>query len=271
MTWRFAGASVVGVSHTHTATPCQDYHLCEEHPLANGATVLILAAADGAGSASRSLEGAKRACNRFRDAVASLFNGGGQLEDITEDFMAEWLAQFQDAIGDLADREGLETRDFACTLLAAALSAEGGVFFQVGDGAMIVSTPETPDEYNCVFWPDKGEYANVTTFITQEQAREEFQYRRCLEPCVEVALLTDGMERLALHFLTRTAHNPFFRALFAPVRHQEKHGHSQEMSERLRDFLGSPQVNSRTDDDKTLILASRYAHPVIQDETDLRQ
>src|SRR5579862_7288680 len=98
MAWRFASASAIGASHSRTETPCQDYHLCVEHPAATGETVLIAVAADGAGSAARSQEGAKRACNRFRDAVVTLFNGGGRLSDITRDFIAEWLVQFKEAI-----------------------------------------------------------------------------------------------------------------------------------------------------------------------------
>jgi predicted alpha/beta hydrolase family esterase len=258
MAWRFASASAAGTSHTHTGAPCQDYHLCVEHPAPTGETVLIAVAADGAGSASHAQEGAKRACNRFYDDIAALFNHGGQLADITQEFLADWLARFQNAIREHAEQKELTTRDFACTVLAAVLTEHGSVFFQVGDGAIVVASPDAPDDYRCVFWPDKGEYANVTTFATQEEAIEQFHYDYCVEPVCEVAVLTDGLERLALHFQSRSAHAPFFRAMFVLTRKQEKHGRSQEMSERLQTFLCSPQVNGRTDDDKTLILASRY-------------
>jgi hypothetical protein len=64
------------------------------------------------------------------------------------------------------------------------------------------------------------------------------------------------LQRLALHYEGRTAHAPFFRPMFAPVRAADP-GRAETLSTQLAAFLGSQPVNARTDDDKTLVLATR--------------
>jgi hypothetical protein len=69
-----------------------------------------------------------------------------------------------------------------------------------------------------------------------------------------VALFTDGLERLALRFDCRTPHIPFFDPLFRALRTASD---LQSLNDGLRQFLASDSVQIRSDDDKTLILASR--------------
>ncbi len=74
----------------------------------------------------------------------------------------------------------------------------------------------------------------------------------------ELALFTDGLERLALDFATNTAFPGFFEPMFKPLKITNA-GRQRELSRELRTFLDSPRVIERTDDDKTLILARRIA------------
>jgi serine/threonine protein phosphatase PrpC len=71
--WRVLGASVVGVSHVAHGTPCQDAHA---HRLLPGG-LLAVAVADGAGSASRSDEGAKAAVEAALDALERIAREAG--------------------------------------------------------------------------------------------------------------------------------------------------------------------------------------------------
>lgn len=256
MTWKYAFGSATGTSHLGANIPCQDFGLCDVLTTPAQETILVAVTADGAGSAKRSQVGAQLACNLFQAEMAVLFLEGGHLAQITRSFIVEWLTRFQSEVAVRAADEGLLVRDFACTLLAVVLTEDAGVFVQVGDGAIVISCQDDADEFAWIFWPDKGEYANMTTFATQEEAKEQFLYDFKQEAFQEIALFTDGLERLALNFQSGSTHNPFFRAMFAPVRASEP-GYSQELSERLQAFLNSPQVNARTDDDKTLILATR--------------
>jgi hypothetical protein len=72
----------------------------------------------------------------------------------------------------------------------------------------------------------------------------------------EVALFSDGLQRLALSFEQRTPHTPFFEPMLKVLRSKEPLD-CAALDGQLAGFLDSPQVNERTDDDKTLVLASR--------------
>jgi hypothetical protein len=254
--WKYTFASVVGTSHTKTDAPCQDASACCVLNTTGGDPVLVAIAADGAGSASRAEVGSALACDLFINEMHALFESGGALEDLTRDFAIAWVAHFHNEVTYRADAEGLRPRDFACTLLAAVVGAEMSVFLQIGDGAIVISESGEPDEYTWVFWPQKGEFANITTFATDEAASEHLEYSLVPHSIHEVALFTDGLERLALKFDTQEAHAPFFIPMFNPLRRAPE-GHAENLSTALESFLNSQQINDRTDDDKTLILATR--------------
>ena len=254
--WRYAFASVVGTSHTRGALPCQDASECRLLYTEAGEPVLVALVADGAGSASHSAEGARLACALLLGEIATLLDTGGAIEAITRDFVVAWLTHFQHAIAERAEAQGCAAREFACTLLAAVVGEGCGVFFQVGDGAIVVADRDAPDEYGWIFWPQRGEYENVTMFITDPRAAEHLEHEFGAGRYAELALFTDGLQRLALHFASTSVHNPFFRPIFPPLRAQSP-GHLPDLSAALGRFLDSPAVNGRTDDDKTLVLATR--------------
>jgi hypothetical protein len=144
-------------------------------------------------------------------------------------------------------------------MLGAAVGHDRAAFFQIGDGAIVVSNRSEPDDYGWVFWPQHGEFANQTNFITQGNALGLLDFEleeRCID---EIAMFTDGIERLVLDLRGKTAHAPFFRTLFTWLANTEEAAVNEEIntSEIIRRYLSSKQLNDRTDDDKTLILASR--------------
>ncbi len=256
--WRYAFASVAGTSHSRGDVPCQDASVCQVFATAAGAPVLVALVADGAGSASRSAAGAQLACALLLEEIATLLQTGESIARMDRDFVVAWLTHFQHAVAERAEAEGGTSRDFACTLLAAIVSDEAAIFFQVGDGAIVVADPDEPDEYGWIFWPQRGEYENVTVFITDPRAAEYLEHEIGTRSFPEIALFTDGLQRLALHFASASVHNPFFRPIFPPLRAGSP-GYLPELSAALARFLDSPAVNGRTDDDKTLVLATRRA------------
>jgi hypothetical protein len=91
------------------------------------------------------------------------------------------------------------------------------------------------------------------------------------ERCVdEIAIFTDGIERLVLDLQNKTAPAPFFRTLFGWLTKSEPAAAGGEIpaSEVVSRFLSSKQINDKTDDDKTLILASRRPALTAQDLVD---
>jgi hypothetical protein len=231
--------------------------------------VLLAVACDGAGSASRSLDGATLAVERFLRDFGDVSRSFG-LDGITKEFVEDWLSRIRAEIRDRAETHDLSPREFACTILGAVVGEQRAAFFQIGDGAIVVSNRSEPDDYGWIFWPQHGEFANQTNFITEDNALEILEFER-EERCVdEIAMFTDGIERLVLDLQEKTAHAPFFRTLFGWLITTEPAAVGGEIpaSEVVSRYLGSNQINDRTDDDKTLILASRRPDPNIQDLAD---
>ena len=69
-------------------------------------------------------------------------------------------------------------------------------------------------------------------------------------------MFSDGLQRLALDFAKTIPFEPFFQGLFPSVRAMSADD-GEKLTQSLTDFLNSPRINERTDDDKTLILATR--------------
>jgi hypothetical protein len=243
--WRVLGASVIGTSHQRTGLPCQDAHGFRALP--GG---LVLAAADGAGTAERSHEGARLAVDALLDALAQNLAFSWPAGD------AEWrsalavgYAAARAAVLALAQAEGASSRLFASTLVCAVVSSAGVAAAQLGDG-VVAALAE--GEWFTVAAPQKGEYANETNFLTQADALERVTILVHDDPVQALAVMTDGLLRLVLDIPRNQPHAPFFNPLiaFANGVTDEDQGSAQ-----LAAFLASDRVSARTDDDKTLVLA----------------
>jgi hypothetical protein len=246
--WRYVSASVQGTSHQRNNAPCQDYNAVTE---LNGAR-LLLVCSDGAGSGSKSELGSEVACRTLVDEVTRFTSLGGEIENVTRETAVEWLQAIRAKLTTQAEAAGVTTRELACTIIAALVGSQSTAFIQVGDGAAV--TVAQDDTYKVVFWPEQGEYANTTFFVTGPDAVERLRVEIISDPLKDIALFTDGMQHIALHYESRSAHVPFFAPMFARLRSEEQW---QALSDPLRTFLGSEAVRKRTDDDCTLILASR--------------
>ncbi|HEY2294158.1 MAG TPA: PP2C family serine/threonine-protein phosphatase [Thermoanaerobaculia bacterium] len=252
--WRLAAASALGTAHLKLGLPCQDAHRCSVQRTAGGEPVLIAVVCDGAGSAARADAGAQLASRMIHDEIAAALDGGCGVRDITQGWIEERLGRFQAEVAARAEAEGGEPKDFACTLLAAAVGPDCAAFCQIGDGVIVIG--EDAETYRWIFWPDRGEYENVTFFATEPEAADHLQFELLEGRIDEVALLSDGLQRLALHYQTRTAHAAFFDPMLATLRAASADA-LESLSDQLAAYLSSPAVNERTDDDKTLVLASR--------------
>lgn len=232
--------------------------------------MLLAVACDGAGSASRSLDGAALAVDRFLRDFGDASRCSG-LDWISKEFVQDWLSRVCAEIRDRAEIQNLSPREFACTILGAVVGHDQAVFFQIGDGAIVVSNRAEPDDYGWVFWPQHGEFANQTNFITQQNALEVLDFESEERGVDEVAIFTDGIERLVLDLHEKTAPAPFFRTLFGWLVKTEPAALDEEIpaSEVITAYLDSKQINEKTDDDKTLILATRRGTPTAQDLIDV--
>jgi hypothetical protein len=253
--WRYAYASVAGTSHAQNGSPCQDAGSCRVVESADGGPVLLALASDGAGSARRSEEGSALAVALFLDEFGRACREGG-IAAIDRAFVLAWLRKLRRKIAVRAARAGIRGVDYACTALGAVVAPDRAVFFQIGDGAIVVPGQNGRGDYDWVFWPQHGEFVNTTNFVTQRDAWRALEIEFRMGAIDEVALFTDGIERLVLDLRAKTAHAPFFRPLFGWLS-ATKPPERSETSPALVQYLGSKQVCDRTDDDKTLIMATR--------------
>lgn len=254
--WAFAAASATGTSHAGSGAGCQDSHLCEVLRDADGAPVLLMVASDGAGSATHSARGSQIACESLREQIADALRRGLRVPQIERQHADALLDGIRESIADAAGGvPGTTMRDFAATLLFAIVSSERAVFGQIGDGAIVLSAAKA--EWHRVFKPAKGMYANETYFVTQNDAVDHLQFAVTSEPLNEIAVFTDGLERLLLDEALGDAHAPVFEKMFTPLRALGTPGRSDPLSDALRNYLGSPAVGTRTDDDVTLLIAVR--------------
>jgi hypothetical protein len=130
---------------------------------------------------------------------------------------------------------------------------------QIGDGVVVAGEGEA---LVAVTRLQRGEYANETHFLTQANALEQLDISMVEHPVSALAVMSDGLVRLALKMPEQEPHAPFFRPLFRVIAAVAEPGGALDETEAARQlsaFLGSERVNARTDDDKSLVLAVRVA------------
>lgn len=270
--WRTLGASVTGTSHHKTGRGCDDAHAIRQ--LQDG--TLLLAVADGAGSASRSAEGATYAVSAALDIAEDMLTqppenqeqwqmllrivlesvratlqqlASGEISlNVTE---SEPMQQLEQQLDQQLATQQLSIpplREFATTLLVTIVTPRWIAATQIGDGAVVVQHQD--GTLQALTWPDHGEYINEASFITDADYSEHAQYSiLAQQELLGVALFTDGIERLVLNFATKTPGNPFFTSMFTFAARTDAN------EAELAAFLASERVCERTDDDKTLVLA----------------
>lgn len=245
--WTWVAASRRGTAHAQAGERRQDaYRVLTAEP-----GFLVAVACDGAGSAVFGGYGAAIAARVLSNRAADWVAVNHAIP--TPTVLELWIAEVRLMILVSADRLGCEAGDFAATLVLAISDGTTTITAHIGDGAIVARQPGSPNLIE-LSWPESGEYASMTYFITDLSPRLRIGVIHGL-PIDRLALLTDGLERLALDFGGHVAHRPFFDILFKTVVSGDPRGANRPLSRQLAAFLDSDGVTARTDDDKTLILA----------------
>ncbi|MFN2115602.1 MAG: PP2C family serine/threonine-protein phosphatase [Anaerolineae bacterium] len=273
--WRVVAASVTGTSHAARGVDCQDAHAYVVRP--DG--TLILAVADGAGSADQSADGARIAVERVIEVIDARLDAASS-EDLARAQHGDaatpsevvggvvaarppdeqwWRGLLTSAvqaararIDQLAEHAGLAPRAYACTLTCVVATSEQLAVAQIGDAAAVARHPD--GALHIVGVPQRGEYANEAYFLTTPDAMERLEITMSSGAPLAVAAFSDGLLRLATQGREHEPHAPFFDPLLDFV---VRKGAGPAIEAQLADFLRSERVSRRTDDDKTLVLAVR--------------
>ena len=237
-----------GTSHERTNTRRQDAFRCTA---VDHGRALVAVACDGAGSATHGGEGASLVARRLSLVAEAHLREHPTLPE--EERVRVWIDEVRDLIATTALRRSLRPRDFATTLVMVVATPEEVLTVHVGDGA-VVGRFRKAEHWDALAWPEHGEFASTTYFVTDE-AEVRARIKRYERQLDQVAVLTDGIERLALDLSNKVPHAPFFSGVSAPVQRSEVIGRDGPLSAKLSQYLASDTINERTDDDKTLIVA----------------
>lgn len=246
--WQAAGISVQGISHLKNRVPCQDAHIWRKV----SGEAIVLAVADGAGSAPLSQVGAARAAVAAVDWVDEL------LKEAWPANKAEWrqllaasLQTAHESVRASAERRKVPARELATTLIVAVATPGLAAAIQVGDGACVVVSDT--GEVIALTAPHHSEFVNETIFFTSPDYLDVAQFGLCARRISGIAALSDGLQLLALKMPEAEPHAAFFRPLLRLVADAPN---TQAAEDALRAFLRSERITQRADDDLTLVLAT---------------
>jgi hypothetical protein len=250
--WQVVGAAVQGLSHQKQGLPCQDAlkYLC----LPGG--ILLMALADGAGSAKHAELGAQTAVEASVGWLVTCLEKEQPIECCEwAEVIWETFQNARTALERLGQEHDEPLRSFATTLTCLVATSERLIVGQLGDGAVVAVDED--NGIRTVTTLQRGEYANETNFLTQEQALDLVVIQVIDEQVRALAMMSDGLTRLALKRPDNEPHPPFFKPLFAFVESSASSDDPAQANHALMEFLTSPRVCERTDDDKALVLALR--------------
>jgi len=254
--WRVVGASITGTSHQKLGQPCQDAAGWALGPDRS----LIVAVADGAGSAPLGREGAQLAVSTVVEFLSSRRPLGSR--EASKDQLVSALERAQSALQHDAENRGAEIRDLATTLILVQATPDFVAALQVGDGSAVLD--DRRDGVVGLTKPQAGEYINETMFITAEDAMDQAQTVLHEGRISGGAVFSDGLQMLGLKMPEATPHAPFFDPL---LRFVGAATDAAAADEELKSFLRSPRVTSQTTDDLTLVLFSLVDTPRDGDES----
>lgn len=253
--WSIASASNCGMRNQRRKVDCQDYADSVKIPALHKDTI-VAAVADGMGSAEQGRTGA-------RCTVTSAIIQAGHILRKRESERAivphhlEYIlnAAMNSACMNLrerAERDGRPARQYATTLLLLIYTQGLLGTAQIGDGAAVVA--DGSGQYITFSKPHRGEYANETTSVTSHRALQSCRIDIAQADIRHIALFTDGMVDLLLDSRTLEPHHSFFAKTFNWLSDQAR---DLQRSGGLGTLLKSEKVSLRTDDDTTILLASR--------------
>jgi hypothetical protein len=251
--WRWALAVSIGSSHINSQLECQDHALCKEFNN-NGENILVAVVADGAGSAKEAKLGARINCNVFMKAAKSFLNKDKDIFKASDEDVNAWIDEIREILGLYSKRKKCAFKELAATFIAVIIGKNNSLIIHIGDGAVVMKENNGLN-WDIVSYPFHGEYASTTTFMTDDiLPNPNMKITRLDKQYCKFAIFSDGIERIVLNLSEKTAHQPFFNSIIAPLEESSELGKDKKLSKYLKDYLDSETVLERTDDDKKLLL-----------------
>ena len=242
-------ASVAGTGHLQRGIERQDrvFHRVE-------ANFAIAVVSDGAGSARNSALGATVTTTRATSAAAwrllDLAASPSAVE--LEEVLRESASGARQSLEELSRQTGEPLQSYANTMLLAIQTDTLLGAAQVGDGGMVISNEQ--GGFECLTSPQRGEYANQTTFITSREGLAQMEVKVIEAQPRYLAIFSDGLDNLVMEHATQQPFQPFFSNVFRWLEGQSDPVNAER---ELAGLLRSPRVTAKSDDDITLLLTAR--------------
>lgn len=249
MSWMAAVDFRQGVSHRRSNVPCQDFgRLIQPQD-----DLVIAALSDGAGSARYSHLGARVAVDVvlpwLRARLAEAPGARGTVTSLSPDALFDGMtAVLAQSITRAANDNRVSVDDLACTLTILAVAPNGIIAAQIGDGMVVARLAD--QDYALMVQPDRGEYANETSFVTDPDAAERLYVTALHGPVRFVSAATDGIASVSLDSRSNRPHAPFFSPIDSFARRSDS---VSEMHLGLREFLSSERLAMKVEDDLALM------------------
>jgi len=193
--WKVAGASVIGKQHEQAGGRCEDAWSSVRRALPCGHEALAVCVSDGAGSAESGWTGAQIVsrvlANWLVDNMEEVFGG------VADDRKRVIASTLKRVLRRAASGSGAALKSYACTIVATLTTTDGRwLAVHLGDGAIVGSFGGS---LRIVSAPRKGEFANETFFVTDNDAIESIDIQSGeagdpTPPPEAFALFTDGVE-----------------------------------------------------------------------------
>lgn len=243
--FRVYSASIPGVIHRKRGQACQD-KLCW-NVTSHG--VLLVAVADGAGSAEAAEAGAAMAVQSAVHALAECLQEASAQP--SHGLLVEAAERASAAVRDEAERRQVPESHLASTLLLVAATPSQVTSLQIGDGAIVLR--EASRTLLRLGAAQRGRFANETVFLCSQDAIRHAVLGSFVGPWSELAVVTDGLEVISTTPGSNAPHGPFFHPLFDFAASQAEQAPAEQA---LHTFLSTPPVSELADDDCALVLAS---------------
>jgi hypothetical protein len=267
--WLTIGASVRGLGHLQTRTPCQDAHYIKK--LSKKWDIAVVS--DGAGSCSNSHKGSSYTVKEFPQILSEMLAEDNWFIEGIMPSSEEWRARaFQSLtvlkqhLFEYAKTINCEYKSLSCTLIAILYSNKGAVSVHIGDGRAAVKLEN--GEWISVMVPFKGEQVGETVFLTSDYSFENPEM--CIEtqvtqsPIEAFTIISDGLERYFYQCYVIDEEGLFSdpnqsiekiinKNVAAIQAMYDENVKKKEISKRLRNYLKSGILANEIDD-KTMIL-----------------
>jgi hypothetical protein len=232
--------------HLQQEIPCQD--ACAY--AATASDEIVIAVADGLGSAARSDTGASLAvASAFRSCMTSL-ESSSDGERRLEEVVRSAAAYAREELERHAQKVSCNLRDLGCTLIIAIATGRQFAVAHIGDGAVV---GEINGILSLISSPGESEYTNEVVPLTSKEWQDSLRIASGESPIRGIAVFTDGCQRAAFR-KEEDALVPF-EGFFTPVfNYARKVTDAATGASEIAELLASAKLCEHSDDDKTLVV-----------------